>query len=164
MDILGHELMGGITLELNDDLFDLDVTLSEDEMNVIGKDCAGLDGASGALDVLSEAAADGTGLDASELYRRILEGVFGGRAKRAIAVEVGYGSRLVGGVCRPVTKEIPRAYEIRPRAARIVGQPKAVRAEDCVMADDHVFLRPFTKDRLAATRSGARSRSAARRG
>src|ERR1051325_12100990 len=61
------------------------------------------------------------------------------------------GAGLIGLGGRPETQEVPRADEIRPRATRIVGQPKTISAENDMICDDHV-----SPIRLAATRGGRR--------
>ena len=85
--------------------------------------------------------ADGAGLDSSEYYGFVRERVQGHfSALQIVRRQACGGDGTAGcqfGGTAAGAKHIPGCDELRPRSARIVGQPETVGAQYAVIADDH---------------------------
>src|SRR5207245_1390351 len=113
-------------LELNYNLLDITAKTIHDQMHVVGKDSASADHQPGALHVIGKATPHRARLNTRELDGRAFQGLLGREALLDVVFVVRYRMCRFRLGRRAVAIEFPGTDEIRPRAARVVGQPEAI--------------------------------------
>src|SRR5438045_3219540 len=91
------------------------------EVNVIVQDRARVDDAVGAQDILRESSRDGARLNSAEAHRFVREMLLCFATKRHVMRIARERSSLVCLRRGTESQQFPRAHEIGPRSARVVG-------------------------------------------
>src|SRR5437879_7539922 len=108
-------------------------------MHVFGKNRTRPDRDTGLGNVFGKSPPDRPCLNAIELHGWPRESFLPGASKFAIMRLVSHGAPFVGlGGFTGREEQFPRANELGPRPARIVGKPEAIRAKDNVVAENHI--------------------------
>lgn len=124
--------------QMRSDLFVGTIVGRDDQMNMMGKNRAGMNNVAAVGYRSGKTARDDQRLYSRKAYRRVVQSVLGIAPKLSIVRCFRDRAMCFNFRRFAETKQFPRGNEFGPGSTRIVREPETVRAEDDVSAEYHV--------------------------